>query len=86
MGITGLGVGPAFAVFTLVVQNSVPLEELGTGTSSLTLFQQVGGTVGLAITGTLFTSVLLEEIPSQFEEAWLPPEFLSAFAASGSEL
>ncbi len=54
MGITGLGIGPAFAVFTLVVQNSVPMEELGAGTSSLTLFQQVGGTVGLAITGTLF--------------------------------
>ena len=78
MFITGLGVGPAFAVFTLVVQNSVPPEELGTGTSSLTLFQQVGGTVGLAITGTLFTSVLLEEIPIQLEEAGLPPEFVSA--------
>ena len=51
MFITGLGIGPAFAVFTLVVQNSVPMEELGAGTSSLTLFQQVGGTVGLAITG-----------------------------------
>ena len=85
MFITGLGVGPAFAVFTLVVQNSVPPEELGTGTSSLTLFQQVGGTVGLAITGTLFTSVLLEEIPIQLEEAGLPPEFVSAFAASGSD-
>ena len=30
--------------------------DLGTGTSSLTLFQQVGGTIGLAITGTIFGS------------------------------
>ena len=86
MFLTGLGIGPAFAVFTLVVQNSVPMEELGAGTSSLTLFQQVGGTVGLAITGTLFGSVLLEEIPKQFEEAGLPPEFSNAFASGGSEL
>jgi EmrB/QacA subfamily drug resistance transporter len=85
MFLTGLGVGPAFAVFTLVVQNSVPPEELGTGTSSLTLFQQVGGTVGLAITGTAFTSVLLEEIPIQLEEAGLPPELVDAFAASGAD-
>jgi EmrB/QacA subfamily drug resistance transporter len=29
MGIIGLGIGPAFAVFTLVVQNNVPVRELG---------------------------------------------------------
>ena len=30
MAIIGLGIGPAFAVFTLVVQNSVPVRDLGT--------------------------------------------------------
>ena len=58
MFIAGLGIGPTFAVFTLVVQNSVPVERLGTATSNLTLFQQVGGTVGLAVTGTIFASVM----------------------------
>ena len=57
MFVTGLGVGPTFAVFTLVVQNSVPVERLGTATSNLTFFQQVGGTVGLAITGTIFATI-----------------------------
>ncbi|MEX0629270.1 MAG: MDR family MFS transporter [Chloroflexota bacterium] len=80
MAITGLGIGPAFAVFTLVVQNNVPVRELGTGTSSVTLFQQVGGTVGLAITGSLFTSVLLEEIPNQLEELGVPPAFAGQLA------
>ena len=64
MALAGLGIGPSFAVFTLAVQNAVPIRQLGTATSSLTLFQQVGGTVGLAITGTLFGSTLLDEIPS----------------------
>jgi EmrB/QacA subfamily drug resistance transporter len=85
MLITGLGIGPAFAIFTLVVQNSVPMEELGAGTSSLTLFQQVGGTIGLAITGSLFTSVFLEEVPKQLVDAGIPPEFAEAFASGGGD-
>ncbi len=32
MAITGVGIGPSFAVFTLVVQNAVPVNELGVGT------------------------------------------------------
>ena len=52
MFVTGVGVGPTFAVFILIVQNSVPVARLGAASSSLTFFQQVGGTVGLAITGT----------------------------------
>lgn len=84
MALTGLGIGPAFAVFTLVVQNSVPVRELGTGTASLTLFQQVGGTVGLAITGSIFGSVLLDQIPRQLTAAGIPAQFASNFASGGS--
>ena len=82
MAIAGLGIGPSFAVFTLAVQNAVPVRDLGTGTSSLTLFQQVGGTVGLAITGTIFGSTLLEEIPQQLIDAGVPPEFANEFASA----
>ena len=85
MGIIGLGIGPAFAVFTLVVQNNVPVRELGAATSSLTLFQQVGGTVGLAITGTIFTETLLEEVPQQLTAAGVPPQFAEGFAGGGGD-
>jgi EmrB/QacA subfamily drug resistance transporter len=84
MAVTGIGIGPAFAVFTLAVQNNVPTNELGTATSSLTLFQQVGGTVGLAITGSIFGSVLLEEMPKQIAAAGVPQEFANQFAQGGS--
>jgi EmrB/QacA subfamily drug resistance transporter len=86
MFLTGLGIGPAFAIFTLVVQSSVPMAQLGAGTSSLTLFQQVGGTVGLAITGTVFTSTLIEEIPDQLVAAGVPQEFVSQFPITGDAL
>jgi EmrB/QacA subfamily drug resistance transporter len=84
MAITGLGVGPTFAVFTLVVQNAVPVRALGTATSSLTLFQQLGGTIGLAITGTLFGSVLLEEIPKQMTQKGVPAQITSQFGSGGT--
>jgi EmrB/QacA subfamily drug resistance transporter len=84
MLVTGIGVGPTFAVFTLAVQNAVPVRLLGTATSSLTLFQQVGGTVGLAITGTIFGSTLLDEVPKQLVAAGVPSQFADQFAGGGS--
>ncbi len=84
MAITGLGIGPTFAVFTLVVQNAAPVRFLGTATSSLTLFQQVGGTIGLAIAGTIFGSVVLEEVPKRMVEAGVPEQFAGQ-ASGGSD-
>jgi EmrB/QacA subfamily drug resistance transporter len=86
MFLTGLGIGPTFAIFILVVQSSVPMAQLGAGTSSLTLFQQVGGTVGLAITGTVFTTKLLEEVPDQLVAAGVPEQFVSQFPVSADAL
>jgi|GEM_PF-3116007 len=83
MLITGLGVGPTFAVFTLIVQNSVAVAQLGTATANLTFFQQVGGTVGLAITGSIFSSSLRDQVPTQLLTAELPSEVTTAMASGG---
>jgi len=83
MAIAGLGIGPTLAVFTLVVQNSVPVRQLGAATSNITLFQQVGGTVGLAITGSIFGSVMLEEVPRQISAAGVPEPIATGFASGG---
>jgi hypothetical protein len=65
MLIAGLGVGPTFAVFTLIVQNAVPFNMLGVATSNLTFFRQIGGTVALAIVGTMFASSFQSELVPQ---------------------
>ena len=83
MALAGLGIGPSFAVFTLIVQNEVAMEHVGTATSSLTFFQQIGGTIGLTIASTLFASRFSEELPKQLASAGLPPQFVSAFASGG---
>lgn len=84
MAVTGLGIGPAFAVFTLVVQNAVPVRELGSATSSLTFFQQVGGTVGLAIVGSQFSAVFADELPGQLVSSGVPQQFADTFAGGGT--
>jgi MFS family permease len=83
MFITGLGVGPMFSIFTLVVQGAVAPRQIGTATSSLTLFQQLGGSVGLAIAGTIFGSRLVEELPRQLSSS-VPPQVTAGFAGGGS--
>jgi MFS family permease len=83
MFVAGIGVGPTFGVFTLIVQNSVRFDQLGAATSNLTFFQQVGGTVGLAITGTIFGTTLAEEVPRRLAAADLPPELTAGLASGG---
>jgi EmrB/QacA subfamily drug resistance transporter len=58
MLVAGLGVGPSMAIFTLIVQNDVPFAMLGTATSDLTLFRQIGTSVGLTIAFTIFRNNL----------------------------
>ncbi len=76
MFITGLGIGPTLSVFTIIVQNAVPFSKLGVATSNLTFFRQIGGSVGLAIAGTLFGQGLVDQLPAQTDKVF------SAMAAS----
>jgi hypothetical protein len=87
MLIAGLGVGPTFAVFTLIVQNAVPFRMLGVATSNLTFFRQIGGTVALAIVGTMFASSFQSELVPQLTGSGASPQSLTLMgqaAASGA--
>ena len=79
MFVTGLGIGPTLAVFTIVVQNAVPVRSLGVATSNLTFFRQVGGSVGLAALGTIFATRLADEIPVQVAAAGVPQQLVDQF-------
>ena len=89
MFVTGLGIGPTLASFTIVVQNAVPFEKLGVATSNLTFFRQIGGSVGLALAGTVFGTSLKDLLPGKvkpvFDEiiAAVPEPFRDQFAGLG---
>lgn len=79
MIIVGTGVGIGMPVLGLAVQNAVPQRMLGVATSSTQFFRQIGGTIGVAIFGTLLTTQvradLRGELPPQVQAA--SPELLS---------
>ncbi len=87
MFVAGLGIGPTFAVFTIVVQNAVPFEDLGAATSDLTLFRQIGTTVGIAAAYTFFRiNFSWELLRAQIIGAGAPAELIPAQAPPGFDI
>ncbi|CAN5287071.1 MDR family MFS transporter [soil metagenome] len=67
--IFGTGLGLVLQVVVLVVQNSVPSEQVGTATSTNNYFREVGSALGVAVLGALFTSRLTDKLTSVFTDA-----------------
>ena len=85
MLIAGVGVGPTFSVTTVALQNAVPVRRIGVATSNLTFFRQIGGSVGLAIAGSIFALTFANQLPTQLSNAGVPAGVVSQFAqGSGS--
>jgi hypothetical protein len=94
MLILGLGLGMVMQVLVLATQNAVSYEQLGVATSGATLFRSIGGSLGTAVLGAIFTSRLTAELgarvpsgaatsganPSQIDQ--LPAPLHEAYVAS----
>ncbi|HJE58009.1 MAG TPA: MFS transporter [Nocardiopsis listeri] len=52
----GMGVGMSMQNLVLVVQNSVPLSELGAASGSITFFRSLGGTIGVSVLGAILAN------------------------------
>ena len=80
MVLTGLGIGTTMSLFTIVVQNAFPLKRMGEVTASLQFFRNIGGTLGVAILGSLMTSrfhtVFNQQLPADVT-ATVPKEQLA---------
>ncbi len=59
----GAGLGLSMQTVVIALQNSVEMKDLGIATSANTFFRSVGGTVGVAIFGSLYASQLAIKIP-----------------------
>jgi EmrB/QacA subfamily drug resistance transporter len=58
IGLLGLGLGMVMQVLILAVQNSVHFKYIGVATSGATLFRSIGGSIGVAAFGAMFTNNL----------------------------
>lgn len=65
----GVGMGFAMPVYTLAAQNAVTIAEIGVATALTQFFRSIGGTLGVAVLGSLlangFTTALHKELPGQ---------------------
>jgi predicted MFS family arabinose efflux permease len=50
----GAGIGLTMQNFVLVVQNTVPLRDIGTASSTIAFFRSLGGTIGVSVLGAIY--------------------------------
>jgi EmrB/QacA subfamily drug resistance transporter len=62
MLVLGLGLGMVMQVLILATQNAVSYDMLGVATSGATLFRSIGGSLGTAVLGAIFTGRLTAEL------------------------
>jgi hypothetical protein len=62
MFVLGAGLGLVMQVLILAIQNAVPYAQLGVATSAATLFRSIGGSLGTAILGAIFSNRLSNEL------------------------
>ncbi|MET3575920.1 MDR family MFS transporter [Bhargavaea ullalensis] len=80
--VIGIGLGASMPVFSLTVQNAVPLRQLGVASASSQLFRSLGNTMGIGILGAVMSSRMTSRMQDSFAQggegagamAQLPPE------------
>ncbi|MGW0390300.1 MDR family MFS transporter [Streptomyces sp. NPDC003042] len=79
MAVLGAGLGFLMQITMLVAQNSVEMKDMGVASSSATLFRTLGGSFGVALMGSLFTTRVTDTMADR-----LGPE--AATAAGSAQL
>lgn len=62
MVLIGLGLGPVFSVGVAAIQNAIPGSMMGVGTASANMFRLIGGSVGTAAFGAVFSAGLARNL------------------------
>lgn len=70
--IFGIGLGLGMPVFSLATQNAVPHNELGVATASSQLFRNLGGTIGIAVMGTVMSNNLTKNLKEALQSTNAP--------------
>jgi MFS family permease len=63
--VLGVGMGFLMQITSVIVQNSVEPRDIGVASSSRTFFQQIGGSIGVALFGAVFARRLTETMSAR---------------------
>ena len=86
MAFTGIGYGLTGPSASIVVQSSVPLADLAAASAGGTFFNQLGGSVGVAVTGAVFNNLYEQRVTQLYAQQGLGPVPADPLDLSGSEL
>ncbi|WP_199814668.1 MDR family MFS transporter [Streptomyces sp. NRRL WC-3549] len=79
----GIGVGMSMQNLVLVVQNTVPFNELGAASGSITFFRSLGGTIGVSVLGAVLANQVATKIAAGLAKLGVDP---AASSSGGSTL
>ncbi|NLA35692.1 MAG: MFS transporter [Actinobacteria bacterium] len=68
MVVLGVGIGFSMQTLILAVQNVVPRADLGSGTSTVNFFRSMGASIGVAVFGAIFNSLLVGNLGAAARE------------------
>ncbi|MFJ2651132.1 MDR family MFS transporter [Streptomyces sp. NPDC087420] len=71
MVLVGIGLGFTMQMAGTIAQNSVSLRDMGAAMSSSNLFRTLGGSLGVAVFGSLFTRAVQSHPPTGAQDAYL---------------
>ena len=74
MFLTGLGVGTTFTTTSIASQNAIDHREIGVGTATLTSLRSLGGSICLALFGTLHATTVVSELRRRVPAGSIPKD------------
>ncbi|MFH9132547.1 MFS transporter [Streptomyces sp. NPDC017524] len=85
LGMLGVGVGVGLSMqnLVLVLQNTVPLSEIGAASGAITFFRSLGGTMGVSVLGAVLAHQVATRITDGLTSLGVDP---AASGSSGSTL
>ncbi|GGU05690.1 MDR family MFS transporter [Streptomyces violascens] len=63
MALVGIGLGAQMQMVMTMAQNSVEMRDMGAASASMNLFRTIGGSLGVAVFGSLFTGAVTAHLP-----------------------
>jgi EmrB/QacA subfamily drug resistance transporter len=73
--IIGAGLGMTFPLYINAVQAALPKQYLGVGSSQVQFWRNMGGTIAIAVMGSVLTKRLPENMSAEIAKLHLPPGF-----------
>ncbi|WP_308240235.1 MULTISPECIES: MDR family MFS transporter [Corynebacterium] len=80
LAIMGVGLGLVMQILVLIVQNAFPITMVGTATATNNFFRQIGGAIGTAVIGSVFTHRLQDLLAERMLAA------IKTMGAQGAQL